>query len=143
MSDRHAAHAAPTWFGGAALAALLWEVIGGVLLVNQAVTVPDNLAADQLAIWNATPLWMHGAFAFAVVTGLAGTLLLLMRKRRADPVLLVSLLAFAAHFTGILIVPQLRNLVASDDLLMPFVVVVGCYAVWHLARLARRSGWLR
>jgi len=27
-------------------------------------------------------------------------------------------------------------------LLMPFVVAVVCYGIWHLARLARKSGWL-
>ncbi len=134
---------APGWFPLAAIAALLWELLGCALLVNQAVTVPATLPPDQRAIWSATPLWMHGAWAFAVVTGVAGAILLLMRKRRSAPLLLVSFLAVAVQFSGLLVVPELRNLVASDDLLAPFIVLVGCYGVWHLARLASKRGWLR
>ena len=134
--------ATPGWFRLAAIGALLWELLGCALLVNQALTEPSALPSDQRAIWSATPLWMHGAWAFAVITGLAGAVLLLMRKRRSAPLLLVSLLAVVVQFSGLLVVPELRNLVGSDDLLAPFIVVVICYAVWHLAHLANRRGWL-
>ena len=134
--------AAPGWFSLAVIGALLWELLGCALLLNQALTDPATLPPDQQAIWSATPLWMHGAWAFAVVTGLAGAILLLMRKRRSAPLLLVSLLAVVVQFSGLLVVPELRNLVASDDLLAPFIVIVGCYGVWHLARMASKQGWL-
>lgn len=141
MHDRQTIPA-PGWFSLAAVGALLWELLGCALLLNQALTVPSALPPDQRAIWSATPLWMHGAWALAVVTGLAGAILLLMRKRRSAPLLLVSLLAVVVQFSGLLVVPELRNLVASDDLLAPFVVVVGSYGVWHLARMANKQGWL-
>ena len=133
----------PAWFKAAAITALLWEILGCGLLVAQALTDPATLPRDQQAIWAATPAWMNGAWGFAVVTGLAGAVLMLRRHRRAEPLLLVSFLAVAVQFSGLLIVPELRNLVASDDLLMPFLVLVVCYGIWHMARVARKSGWLR
>ena len=136
MTNENQTIAAPGWFPLAAIGALLWELLGCALLLNQALTVPATLPPDQRAIWSATPLWMHGAWAFAVVTGMAGGMLLLMRKRRSAPLLLVSFLAVVVQFSGLLIVPELRNLVASDDLLAPFIVLLGCYGVWHLARMA-------
>lgn len=143
MNDNRAANPAPGWFTFAAIGALLWEVLGCGLIVMQALTDPATLPRDQQAIWNATPMWMNSAWGFAVVAGLAGAVLLLMRNRRAEPLLLLSLLGTIVQFSGLLLVPALRNLVASDDLLAPFIVILVCYGIWHLARHARRAGWLR
>jgi hypothetical protein len=55
----------------------------------------------------------------------------------------VSFLAVVVQFSGLVLVPELRNLTGSDDLLMPFVVALICYGIWHLARHARKEGWLR
>jgi len=143
MKDNREAITVPAWFTIAAVGALLWEILGAGLFVSQAVTDPASLPRDQQAIWNATPGWMNAAWSFAVVTGLAGAVLMLMRNRRAEPLLLLSFLAVLVQFSGLLLVPELRNLVASDDLLAPFVVILACYGIWHLARRARKSGWLR
>ena len=142
MNEVRMSVAAPAWFGAAAIAALLWEILGCGLMALQLLTDPASLPRDQQAIWAATPQWMNVAWGFAVVTGMAGAVLLVKRHRRAEPLLLVSFLAVLVQFSGLLIVPELRNLVASDDLLMPFVVALVCYGIWHLARVARKSGWL-
>ena len=134
---------APGWFTLAAIGSLLWELLGCGLIVSYALTDPAALPTDQRAIWNATPMWMNAAWSFAVVTGVVGAVLLLMRQRRSEPLLLVSFLAVIVQFSGLLIVPELRNLVGSDDLFAPFVVIIVCYGIWHLARVARKSGWLR
>lgn len=143
MTDNRTTQPVPAWFSIAAIGALLWEILGCALLVNQAVTVPSTLPLDQQAIWNATPLWMHGTWAFAVITGVAGAVLLLMRKRRSQPLLLVSFLAAVVQFVGMLVVPQLRELINSDDLLVPFLITLVCYGIWHFARHSSRQGWLR
>ena len=144
MDDNRPAGApAPTWFSVAAIGALLWEILGCALLVMHAITDPATLPNDQQAIWAATPAWMNMAWSFAVVTGLAGAVLMILRKRRAEPLLLLSLVAVAAQFSGMLVVPALRELIASDDLLAPFVVLIVCYGIWMLARRGRKEGWLR
>lgn len=143
MEDIRSVTPAPGWFSVAAIGALLWETLGSGLLVMHAITDPTTLPRDQQAIWQATPPWMNFAWGFAVVAGLAGAILLVMRKRRAGPLLLLSLLAVTVQFSGMLIVPALRELIASDDLLAPFVVLVVCYGIWMLARRGRKEGWLR
>jgi hypothetical protein len=134
---------APGWFKLAAIGAVLWEILGCGLFIVQATTDLATLPRDQQAVWAATPAWMNMAWGFAVVTGLAGAVLLAMRNRRSEPLLLLSFLAVVVQFSGLVLVPALRNLTGSDDLLMPFVVALVCYAVWHLARHARKEGWLR
>lgn len=142
MNDQGAVGAAPRWFTIAAVGSLLWEMLGSGLLLTTMLTDPMSLPIDQRAAVLATPTWMTAAWSFAVVLGVVGAVLLLKRNRKAEPLLLLSFLATLVQFSGMLLAPRLRNLVESDDLLIPFVVAVICYGVWHLARHARREGWL-
>lgn len=135
--------AAPAWFKLAAVGAVLWELIGCGLFVMTALTDPGTLPRDQQAILAATPMWMNAAWGFAVVTGIVGAVLLLTRNRKSEPLLLLSFLAVVVQFSGLVLVPALRDLTNSDDLLMPFVIALVCYGIWHLARHARKEGWLR
>ena len=133
----------PGWFRPAAMGVLAWEILGCVMYLMQVRVDPAALPADQRAVWDATPAWMTGAYALAVWVGLAGALALLMRRKIAEPLLLVSLVAVAVQFSGLLWVPSLRALMSSDLLLLPFVILVVCALIWSFARKARRRGWLR
>jgi len=143
MDDERGLIAAPPWFTLAAIAAVLFEAFGAYTYWAHVSTDPASLPIDQRDLVLAMPAWMTGAYAVAVWVGLAGAVLLLMRRRVSAPLLLVSLLAGIVQFGALLVVPALRNLVGSDDLLVPFVILLACYAIWHLAWQARRWGWLR
>ncbi|MEA1071941.1 hypothetical protein [Sphingomonas sp. LY160] len=149
MSDRIEENAAvragvvPTWFKVAAVAAVLWEVIGCFMYVSQVTADPATLPLDQRAMWEAAPTWMVAAYAIAVWVGLIGAVLLLMRQRLAEPVLLVSLVAVVVQFSALLLVPALRDRTPSDALLGPIIIFVVCYGIWMLSRIARKRGWLR
>ena len=143
MNDNRETIAIPAWFRVAAIGALLWELLGCALYLIRMTTDPASLPIDERAIFNATPTWVLAAFALAVWIGLAGAVLLVMRRRLAQPLLLVSLLALVVQNSSLLLDPELRNLVASDQLLVPFLIVVVSYSIWHLAWQAQKSGWLR
>lgn len=136
-------NSAPAWFTVAAIAAVLFEAFGAYSYLVHVISDPATLPIDQRDLVLAMPRWMNAAFAIAVWTGLAGALLLLLRRRLAQPLLLLSLVAAVIQFAGLLVVPKLRNLVGSDDLFVPFLILIACYGIWHLAWQARRSGWLR
>ncbi|MCY7270679.1 MAG: hypothetical protein LH485_01290 [Sphingomonas bacterium] len=133
----------PRWFTIAALGALLFEMFGCVMYLMQVSVDPSSLPVDQRALWDAAPTWMVAAYAVAVWVGLIGAILLVMRRRLAEKLLLVSLIAVVVQFSALLLVPQLRNLTTSDALFLPFVIIVASYSIWHFAWMARRSGWLR
>lgn len=134
---------APRWFTAAALVAVAWELFGCFMYLMQVRVDPASLPIDQRALWEAAPSWMIAAYAVAVWVGLAGAILLVMRRRLAEKLLLVSLVAVLVQFSALLLVPELRNLTTSDALFLPFVIVVVCYSIWHFALSARRAGWLR
>ncbi len=143
MSNNRETIPVPAWFALAAVAAVLFEAFGAYSYFVHVTTDPNSLPIDQRDLMQAMPPWMTVAYALAVWVGLGGALLLLMRRRLAAPLLLVSLLAAIVQFGALLVDPALRNLVGSDELLVPFVILVICYAIWHLAWQARRWGWLR
>jgi len=135
----------PIWYWIAAIAALLFECLGCFFYLAEVRLTPEQIATlplDQAAMLTARPAWYYAAFGTAVWVGLAGTIGLLLRKRWAVPALLVSLVAVAVQFSAVFIVPAMR-VVTSDALLGPIVVIVACYGIYMLSRLAKRQGWLR
>lgn len=134
---------APRWFGAAALAALLWEILGCVMYLMQMRTDPAGLPLDQRAMWDATPAWMIAAYGTAVWVGLAGAALLWMRRRMAEPLLLASFVAVLVQFSGLLLVPALRDRTPADAWLLPIIIIAAGYSIWQFARRARSRGWLR
>ncbi len=136
-------HAVPGWFYAVAAVALLFETFGCFMYVLQVTADYAALPIDQRAMWDATPTWMVAAFAIAVWVGLAGAVLLLMRRKLAVPLLLVSLLAVIIQFSGLFLVPQLRQTVPDTALVAPIALIVSCYLIFLFARLAHKRGWLR
>ena len=134
---------APSWFPVAAIAAVIWEMIGCVMYLMQVSVDPASLPVDQRAMWDAAPTWMMAAYAVAVWVGLVGAIFLLRRHRLAEPLLLISLVAVIVQFSALLLVPQLRNLTTSDALFLPAMILVVSTVLYQFARTARRSGWLR
>ena len=77
-------------------AAFLWDLLGVSVYVQTVTISPDALAAlpdAQRALYENMPTWATSAFAIATSGGALGTLLLLLRKAIALPVLIVSLVA--------------------------------------------------
>ena len=143
MDETQAApNAVPGWFWVAAGLALVWEAIGCFMYYSQVTTDPATLPLDQRAMVEAAPAWTTAAFAASVGFGLVGAVLLLMRRKLAVSILLISLLAVVVQFSALLLVPALRDRTPSDALLFPIVVLVVCYGIYMLARLAGRRGWL-
>lgn len=133
----------PAWFWILAIAALLFEAAGAYLFGNSLTLDPATLPGDQRSIFEATPKWMAFAWGVAIATGLIGALLLLLRRRFAQPLLLISWLAVAVQFSGLFLVRQLRELTPEDHLLVPVVILLLAYGVWQLSLLANKRGWLR
>ena len=134
---------APRWFIAAASAVLLWEIFGCTMYMLQMTADQASLPLEQAAVWEATPEWSIAAYAIAVWIGLAGAVLLLMRRRLAEPLLLISLLAVLVQFSSHLLIPALREVTPARAWVMPVGIVIVCTAIWLFARRARARGWLR
>ncbi len=141
--ETQAPSAVPAWFWIAAVGALLFELLGSYMYYAQVTIDRMSLPIDQRAMWDATPPWIVAAYAVAVWVGLTGAVLLLLRRKLAETFLLVSLVAVAVQFGGVLLVPAIREVTPSEAYNLPIAIFVICYGIWMLARLARKREWLR
>jgi hypothetical protein len=96
---------APYWITAAALGGMAWNIFGaiqfaGSVAATKASLIASGLTADQATVMAGYPAWMTAAFAVGVFGGLAGSILLLLRRSVAAQVLLVSLLAYVALWIG-------------------------------------------
>lgn len=132
----------PAWYWIVAAFALLFEATGAYLYSNSLMLDPTTLPLDQRAVFDATPQWMTIAWGIAIVSGVLGALGLLVRRRLAEPLLLISLVAVAVQFSGIFLVRQLRELTPEDHLIVPVMILLIAYAIWQTSKLAHRRGWL-
>jgi hypothetical protein len=131
------------WFWLAAIASLLFMLVGCAGFVMDVMTDPHTLDPAQRALFVARPTWMKGAYTIAVWSGLAGTVILLLRRRLAELVLLVSLAATVLTFLPYAIVPAVRAAVATSDVIAAIVVIALVALIYGFARKSRQRGWLR
>ena len=134
--------ATPAWYWLVATCAVLFEAAGAYLFANSLQIDPASLPLDQRAVFEATPQWMTIAWAVAIGSGMAGALGMVLRRRFAEPLLLISLISVAVQFSGLFLVRQLREITPEDHLALPIVILLLAYGFWQTARLARRRGWL-
>jgi hypothetical protein len=130
------------WFKPAAIASVLFMMLGCVSYLMQVMTDPATLPLDQRVMIEAAPTWMWTAFAIAVWAGLAGAVLLLLRKALAVPILGVSLIAVLVQFSAYFLVPRLRESMSSDELLIPIIIVALTWTIFWFAWHSRKRAWL-
>jgi hypothetical protein len=84
---------------------LVWNAFGLFQFVGSLQNTPESLmamgmSAEQALVYSSYPAWMTAAFALGVVGGVVGSLLLVLRDRRATQVFLASLLGYVVLYVG-------------------------------------------
>jgi hypothetical protein len=140
--DRYVPQPLAGWFKIAAIASVVWFMLGCANYLYEVMLDPATLPLDQRAMMEAAPTWMYAAFAVAVWVGLIGAVLLLLRKKLSVPLLGISLIAVLVQFSAYFLDPQLREVVGSDMLLIPIIIVAVTWTVFWFAWHSRNRGWL-
>ncbi|BDG75042.1 hypothetical protein [Roseomonas fluvialis] len=146
MTTPHPGQALPRWFIPAALLALAWNGFGAAqfartALADEAAMVAAGMTPAQAALMAGLPVWMTLAFAVGVAGGLAGTALLLLRRRQAIPVLGTSLVGYVALFAGDALHGVFAAFGAPQVAVLALVVAIAA-ALVVMARRAARAGAL-
>ncbi|HEX8223056.1 MAG TPA: hypothetical protein VF605_04470 [Allosphingosinicella sp.] len=135
--------APPAWFRIVALVAVLWNAFGLYQYLMSVGLFGDptaSLTEAQRAVVATIPAAITGAFATGTLAGLIGSLGLLLRKRWALPLLVLSLLALAILEGWIVFLSG--ALEAFGGIALPATIVVVALLLAWLAWHARRRGWL-
>lgn len=93
----------------------------------------------QIAFAQSYPMWMNAVWAIGVWGALLGTLLLLLRRRAAAPVFMLSLLAYLLSLFYAFYLSNGRE-VMGDSSAMHVVVLAGClFFAWYSRAMARKG----
>lgn len=136
--------AAPTWLWAAGLGGLAWNGYGVVQFVGSVRATPDDLVAAgfdpaQAMTMASYPLWMTAAFAVGVFGGLAGSALLLLRRKLALPLFAASLAAYVALYVGDVTEGVFAAIGPSQIVVLTLVVVIAAGLLWAARRATARG----
>jgi hypothetical protein len=119
----------PLWLPAAALGGIAWNIFGivqfaGSVTATSTSLIASGLTPEQASVLTGYPAWMTAAFAVGVFGGLAGSVLMLLRRSAAMPVLLASLLAYVALWIGDAMHGVFAALGAPQVIILSLVVVI-------------------
>ncbi|MCL1634777.1 hypothetical protein M2650_09055 [Luteimonas sp. SX5] len=140
-----AATARPTSFWVIAVAALLWNLLGLAMFYLQVNMSPEQLATmtpEQRQVYEGTPGWLNIAFGVAVVSGVLGAIGLLIKKKWAVALFLISLIAVVVQMAGAFAATPAWAVYGAAGLIMPVVVLVIALLLWRYSGKAAARGWL-
>ena len=134
----------PVWFWVASVFALLWNLFGVYSYLYNAfnqVEILETLNQAQREVFEAIPAWATACFAIAVFSGTIASIGLLLRKKWAKPVFIVSLLTAVAQFVNWLFIQNAAE-VFPDSYTMPVLVTVVGILLILFAKKGIEKGWL-
>ena len=134
----------PVWFWIISILALLWNIMGVMAYISQAYMTKEALAALSEAEQNFyanIPAWVTAAFAIAVFAGAFGCLVLLLRKKWATHLLLLSLIAVLTQAVYNFFLQDFIAL-SGERIIMPIIVIiVAVFLVWF-SKNSQSKGWI-
>jgi cation transport ATPase len=143
MDDRYAPQPLARWYIIAAVVSLVLMALPLVGAVVHLTTDPATLPLDERAQYQAEPMWMVLAFGLSGLVGAIGGLMLILKRRSAEALLLVALIAIAAWFAGLFVNGALRDLLSTGQIAVAIVVVAVVWTIYWFAHHSRQRGWLR
>ncbi len=129
----------PIWFWIVSAVALIWNGMGVNAYLQQAYNTESYQAmytAEQQEIAANLPVWVTAAFAIAVFGGTLAALFLLLRKKLATKLWILSLIAVIVQMGYLLI-----NGFASSIGMTVMIIVFAFIFVWF-SRHSQSKGWI-
>lgn len=136
---------APMWFKVVAVVALLWNLLGCLAFAADLSLSPEAVASlpeAQRSLYEARPAWALVATGVAVIGGVLGCLGLLLRKRWAFVLLVLSLIGIVVQDVGLLVLIDGATLAGPVAVVMQGIVLAVGIGLVVLSRKAIARGWI-
>jgi hypothetical protein len=134
-----------TWFWVIAFIALIWNSFGLLTFIGQAYITEEvkaTLPQAQVELIENRPAWATTAFAIAVFAGTFGSMVLLMRKRFAYYMFLLSFIGVLVQMVNdVILNGDYASYTSVDITLTLLIPLVGIFLIWY-TRNCIHKGWL-
>ncbi|MEP1097252.1 MAG: hypothetical protein ABJG78_19205 [Cyclobacteriaceae bacterium] len=135
----------PVWFWIVSGIALIWNAMGIQAYLDQAYMTPEKLSGlpeAQQAMYIDNPAWVTAAFAIAVFGGTIASILLLLKKKLAYTVFVVSLAGILAQMSYAFFMSGATDSFGPGGMIMPIMIILAGAALVYLSKKAISNGWL-
>ena len=136
----------PVWFWVISIVALLWYLMDmsaffmRVFMTDEAIkAMPEN----QQHLYQNFPLWVNIVFACEVFGGTFGCIGLLLRKKWALPLFVVSILGVLSQTSHIFFLTDAVSTLGAPAVAMPLLAILIGIGMILLAKSAISKAWLR
>ncbi len=131
----------PMWFWIVSVLALLWNAMGVMAYLVKAFTTDEMIAALepelQAEFLVEYPAWVTAAFALAVFSGFLACVALLIRKKWAYGLFIISAIAAIAQHIYIFMNVEVSSYV------MPVLVAIVCVLLIWFSKYSISKQWLK
>ena len=129
-----------------AVVALLWNLIGVYFWLYEYFLMTDEIRAtlppEQVEVMANAPSWSMYVYGFAVFSGLLASVLLLMRKKLAVGVFMLSLIAVLILQLYWIFAMDVAEKMGPQSLIMPLIIIAAAIFEYFYSKGAARNGWL-
>jgi hypothetical protein len=135
----------PIWFWIVSALALLWNLAGVMAYLGQAymsIETLEQMSQAERLLYESQPAWVTGAFAVAVWGGALGCIALMLKKKWAKPVFIISLIGILAQMSHSFFMSNNFEVYGPGAMIMPIMVLIIGIALVLLANTAIKKGWL-
>lgn len=136
----------PTWFWVVSIIAILWNLMGVSQYLLQAfmpIEALEQMSQNERELFESKPAWVTASFAIAVFGGTLASIALILRKKWARPVFIISLIAAVVQFIHWLFLTNAAEVYGPSTYIMPILVIIfGIYEV-YFAKQGIKKGWLK
>lgn len=136
---------APVWFITVAITLIFWNLMGIFSFVHYTTISEASIQAlpeAERQLYDRLPLWTLIAYGIAVFGGTLGSVALLMKKKWAKPVFIISLLALLVQMYYSIFIAHTMDVYGPSSLIMPTtVIIVAFFEIW-LASYGTGRAWL-
>ena len=135
----------PNWIFVTSVIFIGWNMMGAIFYLNEMFMGPemfDALDSAQQNFFSSRPAWVTASYATAVWLGILGAFLLLLRKKLALPIFIISLVGALLQITYNLFIGGGLDAFGPSAIIVPsLVTIIGLAQVW-VTKKATDQQWL-
>lgn len=118
-----------------AVIALIWNLLGVLAYLADALMTEDALKmlpTDQQELYAARPSWVTAAFAVAVWFGFLGAIGLIIRRKWAYPLFLLSFLGLIGQQVYTFFLSDTVSIMGAQAIYLPVItLLLGLLFIWY------------
>ena len=118
-----------------AIIALLWNAMGVFAFITDLTMSEEALATmtqAQQDLYNSTPTWNYVGYGLATIGGLLGAIGLLMRKKWASTLFILSFVGVLINLVWSLFISNAAAVMGSSAYILPaMVVLIAIFLIWY------------